>query len=121
MRNDELLPCPFCGSHAQTDFIDEVSYIIECYGCQARTGCMDDAQEAIDAWNRRAAILEPTPDARDLYAALRAMYWSDGKLAVVAARDLRLGVQTYSGAMLDAAIAQHAGIGRTPAQPDGQP
>lgn len=56
-----------------------------------------------------------TASASDLYAALRAMYWSDGKLAVIEAKDLRLGVQTYSGAMLDEAIAQHAGICRTPA------
>lgn len=42
----------------------------------------------------------------ELYAALRSMHWSDGRLAVVEAKDLKLGVQTYSGEMLDAAIEQ---------------
>lgn len=42
--------------------------------------------------------------AAELYAALRGMHWNDGKLAVVQAKDLKLGVQTYSGALLDEAI-----------------
>lgn len=40
-----------------------------------------------------------------LYAALRSMHWTDGKLAVVNAKDVQVGVQTYSGERLDAAIA----------------
>jgi|GEM_PF-5313643 len=40
----------------------------------------------------------------ELYAALRNMHWSDGKLAVIEAKDLKLGVQTYSGELLDASI-----------------
>jgi hypothetical protein len=48
----------------------------------------------------RAAALAPA----DLYAALRAMHWSDGRLAVVQASDLTNGIQTYSGDMLDEAI-----------------
>ena len=41
---------------------------------------------------------------QELYAALRNMHWSDGKLAVIEAKDLKLGVQTYSGELLDASI-----------------
>jgi Lar family restriction alleviation protein len=55
MSTEELKPCPFCGSHAQTDFIEGESYIIECYACDARTGCQDSAEDAINAWNRRSA------------------------------------------------------------------
>ena len=52
----ELLPCPFCGDHAETDFIPEHhSYAIECHsmGCAARV-IKDTASDAIEAWNRRA-------------------------------------------------------------------
>lgn len=45
-----------------------------------------------------------TTAAAELYTALRNMHWNDGKLAVVAAKDLPLGVRTYSGELLDAAI-----------------
>jgi len=50
--------------------------------------------------------------ARDasLYRALRSMHWNDGKLAVIEARDLKLGVQTYSGDMLDEAIFRFASV-----------
>lgn len=52
-----LAPCPFCGSHAQDDFIEGVSYIIECYACDAGTGRLDSAESAIAAWNRRTAAV----------------------------------------------------------------
>ena len=44
--------------------------------------------------------------AADLYSALRGMHWTDGKLVVIHTKDLGLGVQTYSGEMLDAAIVK---------------
>jgi hypothetical protein len=43
-----------------------------------------------------------------LYTSLRNMHWSDGKLAVIEAKDLPLGVQTYSGDMLDEAIQRNS-------------
>ena len=52
----ELLPCPFCGDHAETDFIPEHhSYAIECHstGCAARV-IKETAEDAVEAWNRRA-------------------------------------------------------------------
>lgn len=56
MAESILAPCPFCGAHAETDFIPEhSSYAIECYsvGCAARIIC-ESPEEAIAAWNRRA-------------------------------------------------------------------
>lgn len=55
-EQSELLPCPFCGGHAETDFIPEhYSYAIECHsiGCAARV-IKETAAEAVAAWNRRA-------------------------------------------------------------------
>ena len=45
-----------------------------------------------------------TIDPAYLYSLLRNMHWNDGKLTVIHTKDLGLGVQTYSGDMLDAAI-----------------
>lgn len=59
--NKQLLPCPFCGGQAQDDFIEDVSYIIECYVCETTTGCQDSAADAIAAWNRRAPAAAPAP------------------------------------------------------------
>jgi len=59
MADTQLLPCPFCGGDAQTDFIEGESYLIECYACRAETGIKDSEEDAIAAWNRRAT--EPSP------------------------------------------------------------
>lgn len=59
----DLAPCPFCGSHAQDDFIEGVSYITECYACDASTGRQGSAEAAIAAWNRRADPVLTTPAA----------------------------------------------------------
>lgn len=56
----ELLPCPFCGDHAETDFIPEHhSYAIECHsiGCAARV-IKETAEDAVEAWNRRAPVVK---------------------------------------------------------------
>lgn len=55
---EALLPCPFCGHHAETDYIPEHhSYAIECYsiGCAARV-IKETAEDAIAAWNRRQPV-----------------------------------------------------------------
>ena len=57
MTDTTLLPCPFCGARAETDFIRELhSYQIECrdvFGCSARV-VRDSELHAAEAWNRRA-------------------------------------------------------------------
>lgn len=72
----ELLPCPFCGAHAETDFIPEHhSYAIECHsiGCAARV-IKETAEDAVEAWNRRAPAsqaLVPLSDALAEYDKVR--------------------------------------------------
>lgn len=62
--NDELKPCPFCGSVHLSVLDYESRYRVECNFCKARTGIWDSKAEAIEEWNRR---IEPTftPDERD--------------------------------------------------------
>lgn len=64
---EALLPCPFCGDHAETDYIPEHhSYAIECYsiGCAARV-IKETAEDAIAAWNRRQPVARvPLSDER---------------------------------------------------------
>ncbi len=43
----------------------------------------------------------------DLYNALRNMHWNDMKLAVINAKDLPLGIETYSDELLDKAIIKY--------------
>lgn len=58
-----LLPCPFCGERAETDFIPEHhSYQVECrdvFGCTARV-TRDSELGAVEAWNCRAPAPAPT-------------------------------------------------------------
>jgi len=58
----ELLPCPFCGADAETDFIpEEDSYQIECrnsFGCTARV-TLDSELAVVSAWNRRTPTEPP--------------------------------------------------------------
>jgi hypothetical protein len=109
--DEAWIECGSCGTGSKR--FDTYSDTIEV--CIAR---------AIAAWNRRSALAAPAQEvlaapakeggqdtpaavsAGDLYAVLRNMYWTDGKLAVIEVKDLRLGVQTYSGELLDAAIVR---------------
>lgn len=49
---DELKPCPFCGGKAHV--VDGIDYWILCEDCHCRTGFFDRAEDAAEAWNRRA-------------------------------------------------------------------
>lgn len=61
-NNNELLPCPFCGSKNiycfdagnKTDV-----WFIQCDDCCATFPHFDSKQEAIDAWNKRDRISMP--------------------------------------------------------------
>ena len=58
-----ILPCPFCGSKAEVVHHDwHGEYSVECTGCRASMGLMDDGEthramdtevEAVKAWNKR--------------------------------------------------------------------
>lgn len=52
--DNTLLPCPFCGSEAETFEASEDSFSILCTGCGVETPYLPYLTEAIAAWNRRA-------------------------------------------------------------------
>ena len=58
--NEELKPCPFCGSgEYESWFKDDIikhrqiDYHISCHCCHASTAKHSTLEEAIEAWNRR--------------------------------------------------------------------
>ncbi|WP_414691495.1 Lar family restriction alleviation protein [Noviherbaspirillum sp.] len=54
----ELLPCPFCGSRATLSSLPMSPswWRVRCdsYHCGGSTWAMGEAEEAVNAWNRRA-------------------------------------------------------------------
>lgn len=90
----ELIPCPFCGSTTaptimnqyEAQWIDndmnaeDQSMVVCCaakkFGCGASTGFCDTAEQAVEAWNRRASdwipCSERLPDADGNYIVMRA-------------------------------------------------
>lgn len=66
---EKLMPCPFCGEHAEIEDDCDGDVYVCCQGCQAsgpptRVGCRDDCdvsdeqleQEAVDLWNKRQSL-----------------------------------------------------------------
>ena len=47
-----LLPCPFCGGHANL-IIEMGEHYIKCMMCYTTTGWKDNEESAIKAWNTR--------------------------------------------------------------------
>lgn len=91
----ELLPCPFCGDNAETDYIPEHhSYAIECYsiGCAARV-IKETAEDAIAAWNRRAPAVPVLDGLREAAQAVVDRWdtplWKDVPATAVYIADLR--------------------------------
>lgn len=60
VKNDDVLPCPFCGSHdiyyRKYNHAAGERWAIICANCMAEidTGCAQDAGQARRLWNRRA-------------------------------------------------------------------
>lgn len=51
----DILPCPFCGT---TDDLQPSSSDVACYKCGANGPVCDSMEEAIDEWNRVAALVQ---------------------------------------------------------------
>ena len=64
---DDLQSCPFCGGRsfiyrASRVFRDGLGHRIECdWECKAKTTWWHEKEQAIAAWNNRAAPQEETP------------------------------------------------------------
>ena len=58
---DKLLPCPFCGADGKMVSVDSRSWWVECRGCEVEGRSQHFENDAIDAWNRRAANAAPDP------------------------------------------------------------
>jgi len=78
-KNDELLPCPFCGGEAEVlRGIMVRDYVVSCTNCAAliELEC-DEMSDAIAVWNRRtpSPATEWEPDAND-WAMLIRFAWA---------------------------------------------
>lgn len=54
MAENELKPCPFCGSDKIRVISNGVSYHVNCDQCECRTTRYRKKDKAIEVWNRRA-------------------------------------------------------------------
>ena len=53
----ELKPCPFCGSNnvkIHIPYFAADCYMVQCYDCNCNTAVYESAENAAEAWNRRA-------------------------------------------------------------------
>jgi Lar family restriction alleviation protein len=108
-----LLPCPFCGGEAQTDFINDIaSHRIECFACDA-TGQICDSQEgAIAAWNRRATPKGTSgSDALDARGVKMVRDWIDEALTYVGSPSWSPSMVSEGKRILAAIAAQAEGGG----------
>lgn len=63
---EELKPCPFCESHAveaceDTDY-PGCAWSVNCAICDGNVKAFESKDDAVGAWNRRAAVSLPAPD-----------------------------------------------------------
>ena len=49
----ELKPCPFCGGEANVEEAYMNIFVVACSGCSVITAIYNNAEKAIEAWNRR--------------------------------------------------------------------
>lgn len=53
-NNNELLPCPFCGSKDVHVEMDYRYFFVACHDCSITISNQDTLKEATDKWNDRA-------------------------------------------------------------------
>ena len=62
VKNEELLPCPFCSGKVLSCFLDGKNpgndYWISCDRCGGSCGMQDSSIEAVKAWNTRTTRTE---------------------------------------------------------------
>lgn len=65
VENDDLKPCPFCGGEELVRKINcsHTFYWIECDNCGCSVDGGNSKEIAIEAWNTRAALTAPIPQA----------------------------------------------------------
>lgn len=56
-NDSKLLPCPFCGGRGHVGEI-LLFGVVCCTECDAQITCCESVDDAIQAWNRRAAAVE---------------------------------------------------------------
>lgn len=62
MTEEELLPCPFCGSTAERAEADDGGSFIHCTRCDASTALHFDRKEnLVSSWNDRVRPTVPVP------------------------------------------------------------
>lgn len=54
-RRADMAPCPFCGSPAELAQKGPLGHKPRCTSCDAELSCKRSPQDAIAAWNKRAA------------------------------------------------------------------
>lgn len=69
MSTDMLDRCPFCGGKAWIAETEDQTmhrhFVAKCHDCHAMVSWFDKEDEAVAAWNRRAAETPAAPDPRD--------------------------------------------------------
>lgn len=58
-----LLPCPFCGGQARHEEYGLSQYIVLCGPCDCHLSPQESVEDAVNAWNRRAALTINPEDA----------------------------------------------------------
>ncbi|RUM98982.1 hypothetical protein EET67_04900 [Pseudaminobacter arsenicus] len=71
---EALLPCPFCGGKATHRAHWSDDHCVECDVCAGHTTAFSGASEAIEAWNRRAALAHREAEA----VAVKPLEWRKG-------------------------------------------
>lgn len=78
--NPSLLACPFCGSSKVSVHRLKARREVMCDDCDCAGPLMDDAQNAVAAWNRRAApsgwVLVPREPTEEMCAAYTEAEWN---------------------------------------------